>query len=248
MINPMDLTNKHIVVTGASDGIGRATCIQASKLGAKVSLIARNIEKMKETLSSMENNAHAIYSFDLNEIQDIDELITKIVEEHGPIDGLVHSAGIGANIPIKFTKFSHVEKLMKVNYYAFVELLRVASSKKISNDNASFVGVSSIAATNGEKSQGAYAGTKGAMNSVVHSFAKELLNRGIRVNTIAFAMVETKMYTDFVKSGCDVNLLKKQPCGIIPTEYAANAICFLLSNVSKYITGATLNYDAGMLS
>ena len=248
MINPMDLTNKHIVITGASSGIGRATCIQASKLGAKISMIARNRDKLNETMSLMDGKDHKCYSFDLNNIDDIESLIKSIVEEQGYIDGLVHCAGLGANIPIKLTKYNHVEELMKINYFAFVELIRVSSSKKMSNDNASFVGVSSVAATNGEKSQGAYAGTKGAMNAVVHSFAKELSPRKIRVNTIAFSMVETEMYTDFVKSGCNIDLLNKQFCGIIPPEYAANAICFLLSDISKYITGGTLNYDAGLLS
>lgn len=249
MNNPMDLNNKHIIITGASSGIGRATSIQAAKLGAKVSIIARNIDKLNETLSLMEGNIHRSYSFDLNSIVDIERLITKIVEEQGPIDGLVHCAGIGSNRPIKLTNPNYVEEMTRINYFAFVELLRVVSSKKNSNNNASFVGISSVAGSHGEKSQGAYAGTKGAMNAIVHSFAKELAAREIRVNTIAFGMVETDAYKEFVNNGCNVEeLLHNQILGVIPTEYAASAICFLLSDVSKYITGGTLNYDAGILS
>lgn len=249
MNNLMDMTNKHIVITGASQGIGRATCIQVAKLGAKLSLIARNIDKLKETLSMIEGNGHKLYSFDLNNLDNIEDLMVKIAEEQGKIDGLVHCAGIGSNRPIKMTKPSYVEELTKINYFAFVELLRIASLKRISNDNASFVGVSSVAGTHGEKSQGAYAGTKGAMNAIVHSFAKELSSRKIRVNTIAFGMVDTDAFREFAETGCDVEeLLHNQILGVIPPNYAANAICFLLSDSGKYITGSTLNYDAGILA
>lgn len=249
MFNPMDLTGKHIVVTGASSGIGRATCIQASRLGAKISLVARNEEKLNETKSLMQGEGHKIYSCDLAEIDQIDGLISSIVKENGAIDGLVHCAGISINRPIKLIKPDFVERMTRINYFAFVELIRAAAAKKRSNDNASYVGISSVASIHGEKTQGTYAATKGAMNSIVHSFAKELSSRKIRVNTIAFGMVETNMYNEFLESGGNnEDLLQAQILGVIPSEYAGNAICFLLSDASKYITGGTLNYDAGFLA
>ena len=115
--------------------------------------------------------------------------------------------------------------------------------------NCSCVGVSSTASTHGNKAQAAYSAAKGAMNAVVHPYAKELVSKGIRVNTIAFGMVETDMYRSFLDVGGNNNeLLEKQYLGVIPVEYAANAICFLLSDASRYMTGGTLNYDAGYLS
>lgn len=249
MINPMDLKGKHIVITGASSGIGRSTCIQASKLGARITLIARNEENLKETVSLMEGENHAIYSFDLTEVSQIDDLISRISGEQGAIDGLVHCAGIGLNRPIKLTKPDFVEQMMRINYYAFVELVRAAAARKRSNENASYIGISSVAAIQGEKTQGAYAATKGAMNSIVHSFAKELSPRKIRINTIAFGMVETDMYKGFLESGGNnEELMQTQILGVIPPEYAGNAICFLLSDASKYITGGTFKYDAGVLA
>lgn len=249
MINPMELTDKHIIVTGASSGIGRAACIQASKLGARVSLIARDEERLKETLSLMEGKGHAYYIFDLNETDAIDTLISNIVERNGLIDGLVHCAGIANDRPIKYVKPEFVAQMTNIHYFAFVELMRAASSKKRSNDGASFIGISSVASVRGEKTQLAYSGAKGAMNAIVKPVAKELASRGIRVNTIAFGMVETDMYRAFLeKGGRNDDLLKVQYLGIIPVEYAGNAICFLLSDVSKYITGGTLVYDSGGLS
>lgn len=245
----MELTGRHVIVTGASSGIGRATCIQASKLGAKVTMIARNEDRLKETLSLMEGNGHSYYVFDLNEVEEIDSLIAQIVERDGAIDGLVHCAGIADIRPIKFATPEVVEKTTTIHYFAFVELIRASSYRKRSNVGASYVGVSSVASVHGGKSQLAYSGAKGAMNAIVHSAAKELAQKEIRVNTIVFGMVETDMYKIFLESGnSNEDLLRSQYMGIIPAEYAGNAICFLLSDVSKFMTGGTFNYDSGFLS
>ncbi len=249
MINPMELTGRHIVVTGASAGIGRATCIQASKLGAKLCLVARNEERLKETLSLMEGEGHSFYSYDLNDIDGIDNLIKEITEKDGALDGLVHCAGIGLNRPMKLAKPDFIVQNTSIHYYAFVELMRAASARKRTNEGASYIGISSVAAVHGNKTQGAYSAAKAAMNAVIHPFAKELAPKNIRVNTIAFGMVETDMYKGFLEAGgSNEELIQEQYLGIIPVEYAGNAVCFLLSDASRYITGGTLNYDAGALS
>ena len=245
----MELTGKHIVITGASSGIGRATCIQASKLGAKVSLIARSEEKLNETLAMMEGDGHHTWSYDLNDIEGIDQLISQIVEKDGTVDGFVHCAGLGLNRPLKLAKPDFVSMIMQLHYFAFVELVRSLSAKKRSNPGSSYVGISSVAAIHGNKTQGAYSAAKAAMSAVVHPFAKELAPKSIRVNTITFGMVETDMYKGFLESGGNnEELLQDQYLGIIPVEYAGNAICFLLSDASRYMTGGTLCYDAGDLS
>ncbi len=250
MFNPMQLGEKHITITGASSGIGRAACVQASKLGARVTLVARSEERLKETLSLMEGNGHLYYIYDLNDVDGINALVKSIVENGGPLDGLVHCAGIGVLRPIKFNTPILMREMMQIHYLAFAELMRAAAAKNRSNKNASYIGVSSIASIRGDKAQGAYAAAKGAMNAIVHPYAKELAPKGIRVNAIAFGMVDTEMYRrDFLEPGGDNDaMLKEQYLGVIPPEYAGNMICFLLSDVSKYITGGTLVCDGGFLS
>ena len=266
MINIVDLTGKHILITGGSAGIGRAAAVQASRLGARVSLVARNEDKLKETLDMLEEFrtsavpggedsgsdlklSHKYYIYDLNETDGIADLIKNIVSESGAIDGLVHAAGIGLNRPVKLNKPDFLEDNIKIHFYAFSELIRAASARKNSNEGASYIGVSSVAAIHGNKTQGAYSAAKAAMNAVVHPYAKELAPKGIRVNTISFGMVDTDMYKGFLDSGGNnEELLREQYLGVIPVEYAGNAICYLLSDAAKYITGGSFNYDAGALS
>lgn len=247
--NPMELTAKHILVTGASSGIGRATCVLASKLGAKVSLVARNEEKMAETLSMMTGEGHGAYVCDLTSIDAIQELVKQIVSEQGVFDGFVHCAGIAGNRPLKLCSPEFISDMMKIHYFAFVEILRSVSKKKNSNDGASFVGISSVAGIRGEKAQGAYSAAKGAVQAVIHPFAKELSARGIRLNNVAFGMIATEMYQTYIDEGGSIDeLIKSQYLGVGEMEDAANIICFLLSDASKFITGTTLLADGGMLS
>lgn len=250
MINPMEMSGKHILVTGASDGIGQAVCIQASKLGAKISMIARNEDRLEKTMGCLEGTGHSYYLFDLNETDKIGGLIKEIVDEKGRIDGLVHCAGYAKNFPLKTMKSEQIEKMMRIHYLAFVELVRCASGKRMSNPGASFVGISSAAAFHGNKSQGAYAAAKGAIDSLIHPLARELAEKQIRINTIAFGMVDTEIYKrDYLEIGGDEkDLLQKQYMGLIDREHAGQAVCFLLSDISRYVTGTTILYDAGCLT
>lgn len=246
MINPMDLSNKHIIITGASSGIGRACAIQVSRLGGKVTLIARSKDKLFETINLMEDeNKHAYYCFDLNNTEDIESLIKNIISEQGVVDGLCHAAGIATSRPLKLSKPTYVNKMFSVHIFAFAELVRVLSLKHNLNEGASLVGVSSVAAEHGNTAQGIYAAAKGAMNSFIKPVAKELANRKIRINNVAYGIVNTKMYQEFLETGGDENVVKQQYLGIIDTESAANAVMFLLSDASKFITGSVLPVYAG---
>lgn len=251
MDNPMSLSGKHILVTGASAGIGRATCIVASRLGAKVTLVARNSQRLNETLCSMEGSGHKCYKVDLNNIEVIEEHVNQIIADQGKVDGMVHCAAIGTVYPIKMTKPHLAQQMLNIHFMAFLELVRLLGKKKASNENASFVGISSVAAYRGQRGQGAYAAAKGAINSILGPMAKEYSDRRIRVNAVAFGSVNTEMMAGFWESGgSEEQMLLKhdQYMGIISPEDAANSICFLLSDASRFITGTVLHVDGGFLS
>lgn len=246
MINPIELNNKHIIITGASSGIGRVCAVQASRLGAKVTLIARNEDKLHETINLMQDpNKHTYYSFDLNNTKEIESLIKNIIVKRGAVDGFCHAAGIATPRPLKLSKPDYVNKMFSIHIFAFIELVRVLSLKHNLNDGASLVGVSSVAAERGNIAQGVYGAAKGAMNSFLTPVAKELANRMIRINNVAYGIVNTQMYQEFLETGGNEVVVKQQYLGIIDTESAANAVMFLLSDASKFITGSVLPVYAG---
>ncbi|MEG1752294.1 MAG: SDR family oxidoreductase [Christensenella sp.] len=248
MKNPMSLSDKHILITGASSGIGRATAILASELGAKVSLVARTEERLQETLSLMAGNEHHAFVSDLSDLNGIEDLCKNILDTMGTIDGFIHCAGIGINRPIALSKPDFAESTMRINFYAFLELVRILGKKKFSNEKASFIAVSSVAAIRGDKAQGVYSASKAALCGIIHPMAKELAARSIRVNALAFGMVRTEMYEAFQENGGKEEALTAQYLGLGSCEDAANVSCFLLSNASKFITGTTLVADSGYLS
>lgn len=252
MINPMELTGKHILVTGASQGIGRETAIQICRLGAKVSLISRNEEKLIATLGLLDGKDNEVYPYDLKNIEDIEKLVKLIVSKRGAFDGLVHCAGIATMRPLSMTKYDFLHDMMLINFYAFVELVRCISKKKNHNKGASFVGMSSIASKAGDKSKIAYCASKSAMDAAVRCMAKELEPKKIRVNTVVAGLIKTDMYKEIIdKVGDDsvnLNVLDKQYMGMGEPLDIANSIAFLLSDASKFITGTGLIADGGYLS
>lgn len=249
-MNPMDLTGKKILITGASSGIGRATAILCAQLGAQVIPVARNVTKLEELAAELGSSMPAYYSFDLSEIDKIEDLAKLIVQEHGAIDGLVHSAGFACNRPISMYEFSRVHEVMLINFYSFFELVRVFSKKGRFNPDFSIVGLSSVASINGNSAQTAYAASKAAVDGATRCFAKELHNKGIRVNTVAPSLIKTEMYEAYSRK-CGVGeeqIEKRQYLGLGETTDVANAIAFLLGSASRFITGTQFIVDGGFTS
>lgn len=249
MTNLVDLSNKHVVVTGASSGLGRQTCIKLSQLGAKVSMIARNEGKMNETLAEMEGAGHKAFPFDVNQIEGIESLIGSIVEQNGKIDGFVHAAGNGTIKPVSMTKYDFMLEIMKIHLFSFVEFSRVISKKKYSNDWASFVAVSSAGTIRSGGGKVAYSTTKGALDATIRPFAIELGNkRFFRFNTINPGWIRTPMFDQtIVELGQERvdEMMRDQFLGLAEPEDIANCIAFLLSNASRMITGQNIVIDGG---
>ena len=118
MINPMDLTGRTILVTGASSGIGRGVAIQAAKLGAKVVIVARRQDRLEETAAMMEGAECHIAPYDLSEIDGISKFVKGVCEEVGPLNGFVHAAGIHIGRLVRQLKWEKSEPMMRLNYFA----------------------------------------------------------------------------------------------------------------------------------
>ena len=242
--------NKHILVVGASSGIGRQTAIQLSELGARVTMIARREKELQETIALLQGNGHSYFLYDLTDIENIGEKIKQIVEEKGSLDGMVYTAGVGEDVPIGNLDYKRVMRTFNVNYFAFIECVRQVTKKKRYNEGFRIVAVSSISSLLGEKAHAAYAGSKAAMDASVRCIAKELGPKGICINTVAPAMIRTPMYDAFVEmnnaeSDANTRTLQRQYLGLGEPKDVASAICFLLSPAARFITGITLPVDGG---
>lgn len=245
MSNFIDLTNKNILVTGATSGIGYEACVQIVKYGGNLIAIGRDENKLNELKKLTKNTSVIVIKYDLEDLENLDNLITQIPFS---VDGIVHSAGIVQLQPVKFLDIKTINKIRTINYDSIVLIISKLLKKKMINKNSSIVFISSIAADFGMKGNLIYSSTKAALNSSAKVFASELSLQKIRVNTIAPGQVETPLTLEIASTVSEeaINIDKqKYPLGYGKPEDIANLILFLISDKSSWITGTTITIDGG---
>ena len=247
----INLTNKTVLITGASSGMGRETARLVSSLGGNTILIARREEKLRETLVCM-SGINRIYPYDLSDINGIEELIQQVIGENGPIDGFVHSAGVPGTRPLKMMKPDALRSIVNINFYSFYEICRCITKDGNYHPGLSIVGISSVSSKIGSRGKVAYAASKAAMDDYTNQVVTDYLDRGIRINTICPGLIETDIFTAFKNNAGDSEdakgKLDRQYLGLGKPIDVANLIVFLLSNASNTISGQNINVDGGMLS
>ena len=241
----INLENKVIIVTGAGSGIGRETSVLLANEGATVVMMDINVEGLAETARLGGEKCHS-FPFDLTDVYAVAEVVSQSVKRYGKIDGLVHCAGISSRKPLNVLSKDGFSKVMDVNFYSFVELVKQCSKRKHIKDGASIVVMSSISSIRGYKAKTEYCVSKAAVDAFVRCMALELADRHIRVNSVMAAAVMTPMAQkaqeiNAVVGGADFTA----PLGISEPYEVANSIAFLLSDATKTITGTSLLIDGG---
>lgn len=242
----VNLKGKVIVITGAGSGIGRETAIVASKVGAKIIMLDISEEGLNGTMALLEGSGHSMYIINLCDNEQIAPLVKTISEDNGMIHGIVHCAGISSRKPLNVLTKDGFSKVMDINFYSFVELVRQASKKKYFVEGGSIVVMSSISSIKGYKAKTEYCVSKAAVDAFVRCMAAELADRKIRVNSVMAAEVLTPLAlkareTNAAVGASDFNA----PLGPSEPYEVANTIAFLLSDATKTITGTSLLIDGG---
>ena len=245
--SPFSLAGKAILVTGASSGIGRACAVLASHLGAKLALVARNEQRLDETLALLEGDGHTRHVLDLADVDAIPKFITSLCKQIGPLAGLVHSAGIHQIKPLRVVKGADLEQLFRVNAVAGVMLVKGLSARNNYVPGASAVMISSVMGHVAQPGLVSYCMSKGALEMAVKVLALELAGQRIRVNAVAPANLQTPMGPIEVMVGKEAwqQVLRMHPMGFGEVEQVAGPVTFLLSDAASYVTGASLLADGG---
>lgn len=242
--NPYSLEGKTILVTGASSGIGKATAIVCSKMGAKVVITGRNAERLQETYQELEGEGHIQIIAELTNEDDM----ARLVEETPQIDGFVNNAGIGSKTPINFIKQSALQNILDVNTIAPIMLTKMLLKKKKLQKGASMVLTSSISGVSSvDIGNTLYSVSKSAIDGFMKNAAKELAEKGIRVNSVNPGMVDTPIndYSNVSEEQMQADLMRYPLKRHGKPEEIAYAIIYLLSDAAAWVTGSSLKIDGG---
>lgn len=242
--NPFSLVGKTILVTGASSGIGRATAIECSKMGAKLIITGRNPERLNETFLSLEGVGHKQVIADLTIPTELENLVLEC--DH--IDGCALCSGIMALDPCLFTTPHKIRKIFDTNFFSLCELSRLLLKKKRITKGGSIIFVSSIACISVSSGNSAYGSAKSALLQWSNYLALEMKSKGIRVNCVSPGMTETP--GAIVEDALSEEQYVLDKKNYIYNRYAqpseiAHAMIYLLSDASKWVTGTNLIIDGG---
>ncbi len=242
--NPFSLKDRTILVTGASSGIGRATAIECSRLGAHMILTGRDNSRLQQASEELEDGRHLSIAADLTQ----EDQLMNLVDQLPIVDGVVLCAGQGTVVPFKMADRKKINPIFEINYFAPVELLRLLIKKKKLANESSVVFVSSIGGVNSITiGNSIYGASKAAFNSAMRFCALELAPKKIRVNSVCPGMVNTSL----IKGGAvsdeqhQADMLKYPLKRYGEPEDIAHGIVYLLSAASSWVTGHSLVIDGG---
>jgi NAD(P)-dependent dehydrogenase (short-subunit alcohol dehydrogenase family) len=242
------LTGKVAVITGGSSGIGLATAKKFVEEGAYVFITGRRESELTKAKAAIGKNVTTIQG-DVARIEDLDRLYQTVQVEKGKVDIVMANAGFVEHATLTSSSIEHYDKTFDIN--ARGTFFTVQKALPLLRDGGSIILVSSCVHTKGIPSYTVYGATKAAIRSFARSWAAELKDRNIRVNTLSPGATDTPIIDGQFKTKAEAEEAKKQFTAIIPlgrlgdaTELA-NAALFLASSDSSYVTGADLVVDGG---
>jgi 3-oxoacyl-[acyl-carrier protein] reductase len=247
--NAMTLSGRVALVTGASQGIGRACALQLAEAGATVAVAARNQEKLEELVDEIGAGGGngAAFAVDVAEEEQIKAAFKAAIAQFGKIDILVNNAGITRDQLVMRMKRADWELVLQTNLTSAYLCTQQVMSSMLKQRWGRIVNIASIFGQMGQAGQANYAASKAGLIGLTMAIARELGSRNITCNAVAPGFIETAM-TSGLSDDFKQNAVKLIPLGRVGTpEDVAHSVVFLASDNASYITGHVLNVNGGML-
>lgn len=252
MNNQFTLEGKTVLITGASSGIGKATAIACAEAGARVVLTGRNVERLEETLRQIEDlrlknedfkSEHLVVAAELCKQEEINRLVDAMPE----LDGAFLCAGVSDTTPVKYMNSEAIQRVLSINLEAPMLLTQRMLLKKKIKKGASLVYMSSMGVEQVAPGLGIYAASKSGLNAFMRAVATEQASRKVRANAVMAGMVKTELI-DTLSQLTEEDIKRdeaKYPLGYGKPEDVANAVIYLLSDASRWMTGSVIKLDGG---
>lgn len=241
--------SKTVLVTGSSRGIGKACALKLAELGYDIAVNCNsNLEmaqKAVDEITALGRKAVA-YKANTADIDEVKDMFRSIQQDFGGIDVLVNNAGVVDDAYLLMIKDESLERSLDINIKGYFNCARQASLKMLRKKSGIIINISSVSSVLAVEGQSVYSATKGAVNAMTHTLAKELAKYGIRVNAVAPGFIETEMMNGIPEE------LQKKYLEAIPekrfgtVQDVANVVGQLCSDDFSYMTGQVLVLDGGL--
>ena len=237
------------VITGGTSGVGKALTKSLLEENVRLVLIVRSKEKADELVAEFNNTDKIEFVYaDLVDVEKLSDALSPYKCQD--IDGFVHCAGIVDLQSLRKTTTKKFERLMRINFLSFVEILRVLLLAKTQERRFRVVSMSSASSFRADRSNHMYSASKAAMEAFMRSVCGELINQNVEINCIQPCYIDTPMLKDQKMYRGDVFdrwLGASQPLGVISPDEIAEQIKFMLYKRGAKVTGTSIYMNGGML-
>ena len=247
----MEVKNKIVIVTGAGSGIGKATAIHFAKFGATVVVSDRQEEAAKDVVAGIVaggGNAISIPA-DVTSFEAVENLVAQTVKEFGRLDVIVNNAGIGPNLlRTHQSTLKDWDKVIAVNQTGVFYCMKVALAQFLKQGGGNIVNIASLAGLKASPNNISYSASKFAVVGMTKSAAMEYATKNIRINAVCPGYTESALLTQLINAKPEMDAVLKS---VIPmkrygrAEEIADAVVWLASDNTQFMTGQTITLDGG---
>lgn len=244
------MNGQNALVTGGSRGIGKAICIALAKQGVNVAVnYAGNKAKAEEVVELCKQQGVHAFSIqcDVSNTGQVQDMVKEVIDQFGSIHILVNNAGITRDNLMVRMKEEDFDAVINTNLKGVFNCSKAVIRQMMKQRYGRIINISSVVGVLGNAGQANYVASKAGVIGLTKTMARELASRNILVNAVAPGFIKTEM-TEVLSEDLVEEMLKQIPLGKLGTpEQVADAVLFLASEYSSYMTGQTLHVDGGMV-